>query len=47
MEDMNYPNFLYLRDFGVFYIQKSAGPISPVPQGRGLIFTQQTFTHRT
>jgi hypothetical protein len=29
--------FLYLTDFGVFYLQKSAGTISPALQERGLI----------
>ncbi len=28
--------FLHFTDIGVFYLQKSAGPISPVPQGRGV-----------
>jgi hypothetical protein len=34
---MIFPNFFCLRDFRVFYRQKSVGPIGPTPQGRGLI----------
>jgi hypothetical protein len=37
MEFRNFPKFLTLKRFGVFYLQKGAGPIGPVPPGRGLI----------
>jgi hypothetical protein len=31
-----FSEFFCLRDFVVFYLQKSAGPTGPTPQGRGL-----------
>ncbi len=37
MEFRNFPKFLTLKRFGVFYLQKGAGPIGPAPQERGLI----------
>ncbi len=37
MEYMNFPKFLYLRNLGIFVFKKSAGPIDPTPQERGLI----------
>ncbi len=33
-----FPNFLHIRDFGVFYLQKRVGPIGPAPQRRELKF---------
>jgi hypothetical protein len=32
-----FSKYFCLRDFEVFYSQKSVGPIGPMPQGRGLI----------
>jgi hypothetical protein len=35
MEYMNFSNFSNLKDFGVFYLQKSARPFGPVVPGEG------------
>jgi hypothetical protein len=43
MENMNFLNFLYFRDFGVFYLLKSARPIDPASQGRGLKLLHPTL----
>jgi hypothetical protein len=32
----DFSKFFCLRDFRIFYRQKSVGPIGPTPQGRGL-----------
>jgi hypothetical protein len=34
-EIFEFLNFFGLRDLGVFYLQKSAGTIGPMPQGEG------------
>ncbi len=47
MEYMIFPNFFCLRDFKVFYHQKSVGPIGPTPQGRGLRIHQDNAYNDT